>query len=220
LKEAMMRLEQVLQALGITMELGQNFDQIVRGPNIWLRIIDRETAVKALRYGCEKGPPFIVVRTIRNARKDASGTEHPREIWYEIGSTSHQQDLGFELPAGFSGFPNHICIEAALAETLIAEGILWMRGDADEEQIHCYYTGPGSYYEEHKDSLVPHTEQCIARRRREILANHVRARIADHGDEEEQSLLELVRKGYREYHLPMPTDEAILAEIRSVRLAA
>ncbi len=51
-----MKLNQVLQALGITMELGKNFDEIVRGPNVWPRIIDRETAIKAIQYGCKKGP--------------------------------------------------------------------------------------------------------------------------------------------------------------------
>lgn len=225
-----MKLEQVLANLGIMLELGKNFDQIVRGPNIWPRIIDRETAIKALQYGCEEGPPYIVVRTIRNTWEDADSVEHPREIWYEIGSTSHQQNLGFELPAGISGFPKHICIEATLAETLIAEGILWIRGDVDEGQTHCYYTGPGSYYEKNKASLVPHTEQCIAQRRQEILTNHVRAGIERHGAEvvaqisdpveRAQLMLDHVRQGYEDCHLLLPADETILTEIRAARVAA
>ena len=212
-----MKLQQVLQALGITMELGKNFDQIVRGPNIWPRIIDRETAIKAMQYGCEKGPPFIVVRTIRDEWKDSkTGEVRPREIWYEIGSTGHDQDMGFELPAGFSGFPKHICIEAALAEMLIAEGILWIRGDVDEGQTHCYYTGAGSYYEKNKEKLVPYVNECIARRRREILTNHTRARIHESVVIEQPDLINRIRQGYEKVHLVVPSNESILAEVERV----
>lgn len=215
-----MKLDQVLQALGITCELGRNFDMIVRGPNVWPLIIDRDTAIKALQYGCEKGPPFIVVRTIRSAWKEKNGVEHPREIWYKIGSTSHDQNLGFDLPAGFSGFSSHICIQAALAEALIAEDVLWIRGDVDEGETHCYYTGPGSYYEKNRAELVPYVNECIARRRREILTNHVRAWIRESVVLDTQELLDNVKKGYRERELLLPTDEAILAEINQALGAA
>ncbi len=171
------------------------------------------------------------MRTIRRSWKDAqSGEVQPREIWYEIGSTSHEQDMGFKLPRGLSGFPNMICIEAVLAETLIAEGVLWIRGDVDEEQTHCYYTGLGSYYEKNKAKLVPYVSGCIARRRREILTNHVAARLHKHGAEieaqatdvveQERLLLDYVRKGYQECHLVLPSDETILAEIKSARIVA
>lgn len=211
-----MTLDQVLQALGVTMELGKNFAQIVRGPNVWPLIVDRETAIKALEYDCDKGPPFIVVRTIRPAWKGKDGTGHPREIWYEIGSTGHEQELGFDLPAGLSGFPKRICIEAGLAETLIAEGVLWIQGDVDEEQTHCYYTGSGSYYEKNKEKLVPYVNECIARRRREILANHTRARILESVVLERPDLISRIRQGYEKVHLVIPSNEAIRAEVERV----
>lgn len=212
-----MKLDQVIQALDITMEFGKNFDKIIRGPNVWPLIIDRETAIKALQYGCEKGPPFIVVRTVHRAFTHQDGYEHPRQVWYEVGNTGHEQDMGFEMPGGISGFPKNICIDAELAETLVAEGILWMRGDVDQEQIHCYYTGAGSYYEKHKATLVPHAEKHIAQRRAEILANHVKARIRESVTvDDTDELLDRVRKGYEECSLLLPADDAIRAEIERV----
>lgn len=160
-----MKLEQVLAALGIQYNPGENFDQIVRGPNVWPLIIDRDTAIKAIQYGCEKGPPFIVVRTIRSAFKSVD-VEYPQQIWYKIGSTSHQQDMGFDLPVGISGFPKHICIESTLAEVLIAEGLLWIHGASEDEQTHCYYTGPGSYFETHRARLESYAELRNAERSR------------------------------------------------------
>jgi len=132
--------------MGITLEHGVNFDQVVRGQNVWPRIIDRDTAIKALTFHCEFGPPNILVRTLHHEIRDVDGKIHPAQVWYEVGGTRHQLDTDLTLPAGISGMEISIQIKPEIVEQLIEERLVWMQESPETYQQHCYWTGPGSYF--------------------------------------------------------------------------